>query len=1241
MKQIIIIFILFLSIMTLGLGAVTISVPGDYDTIQEGINASVDGDSVLVAPGIYYENIDFIGKGITVCSWYATTLDTSYISLTVIDGGQNGNVVNIELYNITDCFLRGFTIQNGYYSFGAGICIFYGNVELDALVIQNNYSVEVGGGIYCSAESNILMTNIVVSDNYTEGYGGGIFFNSSNFIASNIEVYGNHSEGDGGGVHLYESSGSNFQNFNIHDNESEENGGGISLYNAADEFYNLTVNNNNAVLGGGIYFEKDCNPVLEQVSIFGNSANQGGGMYIRESIPELKFVQVRDNSAEQGGGIYFEASEPVFDPVNRCSIYRNHTNVRDNGADMYSEFNVEVYLDTFTVMYPTNFHISPLENFTCDIWHSMFPQIAADLYVSVDGDNSNSGLIPSDPLQTIEYANSIILSDIYSPKTIYLADGIYSFSTNGECFPVCLTDYISLRGNNSEDVIIDAEGTTSVMILHDLGNIAVSGITLRNGNALRGGGINLESTNLTLEDVKILNNHAEMLGAGLYLDSGGQINLEGVEIRNNACDYWGGGIYTYLNEMEFSDVVITGNSSVKGGGIYTNQSIVNLSSVSLFSNTADFQGGGMFINSNSAVNFDEENRCNIYLNCIGERGLGNDIYSIVSGIDVVVDTFSVMTPTIFFLSPLDHFSWDIHHGYIQSISSDLYVSATGDDANIGTSWDEAFKTIHHACAVIFADSANHRTIHLANGTYSSAATGELFPICLPDYVILCGESQEGVILDGENQSRIFLCEGDVTTEIQNLTVQNGTGYNGGGIYCHNSSASFEDITVRNCYSTNSGGGIYVESNAMPIFRNVTIESNVADYRGGGISCDYNTNALFENLIVQDNSASSGGGVCCCNYSNVIFEDLTVQGNSASSGGGILCMDCDNVQINGLIVDNNTASGNGGGIYCRSKLNINNGIISNNSGANGGGIAYLYNDEAKKLKNVQIVSNGCSSQGGGILCIGDSLQVENCLLFDNVAMTNGGGIYFNYANHVSLRNLTISGNTAEDSGGGLFYLDHSDCVIMNSIFWENEPSEIHLRRLYNSINVMMGYSDFDDIINNLIIENNANFILLTGNIDQDPLFINAEQGNFFLNPDSPCINAGTAYYEYEDEVLINLDDDEYWGSAPDMGAFEYGMVAVDEFIIQNSKLKIQNYPNPFNPETQITFSLPETEHINLSVYNLKGQLVKILADEILPAGENNLIWNGKNELGRKVSSGIYLLMLKSRNKTATKKIMLIK
>ncbi len=98
---------------------------------------------------------------------------------------------------------------------------------------------------------------------------------------------------------------------------------------------------------------------------------------------------------------------------------------------------------------------------------------------------------------------------------------------------------------------------------------------------------------------------------------------------------------------------------------------------------------------------------------------------------------------------------------------------------------------------------------------------------------------------------------------------------------------------------------------------------------------------------------------------------------------------------------------------------------------------------------------------------------------------------------------------------------------------------------------------------------------------------------------------------------------------------------DEIIIENEKLKIENYPNPFNPETQLVFNLPEAGQVRLAVYNLKGQLVKVLADEILPAGDNRIVWDGRNERGRLVSSGVYLVRLNSCNEIVSKKIMLIK
>jgi hypothetical protein len=73
-----------------------INIPADYPTIQQGIDASIDGDTVLVQPGTYVENINFNGHNIVLGSLFLTTGDTSYIAQTVIDGDSAGTVVAFE-----------------------------------------------------------------------------------------------------------------------------------------------------------------------------------------------------------------------------------------------------------------------------------------------------------------------------------------------------------------------------------------------------------------------------------------------------------------------------------------------------------------------------------------------------------------------------------------------------------------------------------------------------------------------------------------------------------------------------------------------------------------------------------------------------------------------------------------------------------------------------------------------------------------------------------------------------------------------------------------------------------------------------------------------------------------------------------------------------------------------------------------------------------------------------------------
>ncbi|MDY0324943.1 MAG: C25 family cysteine peptidase [Candidatus Cloacimonadaceae bacterium] len=85
----------------------------------------------------------------------------------------------------------------------------------------------------------------------------------------------------------------------------------------------------------------------------------------------------------------------------------------------------------------------------------------------------------------------------------------------------------------------------------------------------------------------------------------------------------------------------------------------------------------------------------------------------------------------------------------------------------------------------------------------------------------------------------------------------------------------------------------------------------------------------------------------------------------------------------------------------------------------------------------------------------------------------------------------------------------------------------------------------------------------------------------------------------------------------------------------------NFPNPFNPSTSIRFSLKEAGPVKLNIYNLKGQLVKSLLDSDMSAGNHQIVWNGKDERGAAVSSGIYLYRMESNNFKATNKMMLMK
>ncbi|MCL5019914.1 MAG: T9SS type A sorting domain-containing protein, partial [Patescibacteria group bacterium] len=86
---------------------------------------------------------------------------------------------------------------------------------------------------------------------------------------------------------------------------------------------------------------------------------------------------------------------------------------------------------------------------------------------------------------------------------------------------------------------------------------------------------------------------------------------------------------------------------------------------------------------------------------------------------------------------------------------------------------------------------------------------------------------------------------------------------------------------------------------------------------------------------------------------------------------------------------------------------------------------------------------------------------------------------------------------------------------------------------------------------------------------------------------------------------------------------------------------QNYPNPFNPVTVIQFALPEQAYVNLDIYNILGQRVRTLVHTQMPAGYHQFEWNGRNDAGQPVSSGIYIYRLRANKFTDVRKMIFMK
>jgi len=1117
-------------ISVFSLSAAIINIPANQPTIQVGINVAVDGDTVLVQPGTYVENINCNGKEITVASLFLTTQDTTYISQTIIDGNQTGNVIRFENMENNNTVLTGFTITNGLsQDQGGGIRCNHTSPILDHLKIINNHSETTAGGVYCNYSFPII-SNTIIFNNYSHGSGGGIACYYSSPTLSNVkisynEMYGNH----GAGIACYDDSNPTLTNVEISHNSGCSYGGGLyCLDDSCPQLYDVVIANNSAYFcGGGISTNRNSNLYLENVLITGNyCGDRGGGIHISDDSHhvltnvviqnntaldkgggiicngqlDLTNVTISHNNAYEGGGMYVDSHNVNFDAVDRCNIYCNYAYF---GSDLcgsyYNPVNINVIVDTFTVQNPTAVQVYPLEDFTFDILNGYYSFIYNDVYVSPDGADTNDGLSWDSPLKTITCALTRIQTSITEPHTIFLSSGTFSPDTNQEIFPLLCVSNLNLIGMGQTETQLIGDGEDVILFLSEKENVTIEGMTISSGTQglhiedcsdinlesltvkdnfideyqSHGGGIYCCACSSVLFNNLLIEDNHSSYGAGISLSGLTNVAVNNCIIRNNQAEYGGGGLSTTVGTFNLNNLQIYGNRAEYGGGLFGKYlSIIFLENVSIHDNVARNAGGIYGQGDGVEFNFSENANCNLYRN---HATIANDIcFSHIDPQDIIVDTFTVATPTRFHAYPVEEISFDIQNPLFDQVNCDLFVSPDGDDNNSGLSSYEPLKTIYAACAKVLSDSLNPNTIFLDEGTYSLETNGEILPVCMAeDYLTLQGNEENQTILDGggtANLITVYMVENCI---INDLILQNGYDEYGAAIHASSSSLSINRVKCQNNYAHHSG--------------------------------------------------------------------------SAISGG-------------------------------------------------------------------------------------NDLRLDNVCCVNNASGDNEGALYIN--GYTLLLNSTISDNNS----GEAIVLTSGELIVINSILREESINQIfsdYGQIAVSHSNILGGES--------AVTGYETMVVWLDGNLDEDPIF----SWRYYLPENSPCVDAGTTYFEWSSQVLLDMQPDEYYGSAPDMGAYEYGFVDIGENTIEPNYNCVlhQNFPNPFNPSTTISFNLTakSAKDAKIEIYNIKGQKVKTFSNrQITNSPNQQIIWNGDDENGKSVASGIYFYKLKVRNETkAVRKCLLLK
>ena len=482
-----------------------------------------------------------------------------------------------------------------------------------------------------------------------------------------------------------------------------------------------------------------------------------------------------------------------------------------------------------------------------------------------------------------------------------------------------------------------------------------------------------------------------------------------------------------------------------------------------------------------------------------------------------------------------------------------YVATTGSDSSFGFSSDP-FLTIQHGIdAAWMGDTLlvlpgtyvenidyNGKSIVLGSQLLTTGDTSYVSSTIINGNVTIDNAVDSTAVLTGftirNSSSRGVTCSGDPT--ISNLRVK---GHTGGGMSFSSSDLSLSHVEVSNNTYNGDGAGIYITSSSLDI-TGVTVDGNrtgeSSNYEGGGFYID-NSTVVMDSVIVSDNYAGGyGGGLYLHDYSDVAIANSSVVNDTASYYGGGIYSTNTTLSLNNVQVDSNQVGQHGGGLFMNNDtltavnttFNYN---TSTNSNYSGGGM-FLNSNGSYVLDECYIQNNTADKYGGGVYCSEGSPVFTNVLITDNVltgSSTNGGGVYTsNSSADPVFTNVTIANNTA-DIGGG-YYRGSGDPTFINTIIWYNTAASDP-----SINNVGSGSVTYSNIEGGYTGD---------GNIDSDPMFIDASASDYHLTWGSPCIDAGDPNSPHDPD-----------GTRIDMGAFYYDQTDTTAPTINITELSSTN------------------------------------------------------------------------------------